>query len=103
MNALQYAKYERDVADFLKRNNVKPGCHSPKNAGAGPHFSWRACECCGSSLGGDRETYTFAMDYTSGETFDANICTDCVYYLAYAQLDDTTMMEIEESKKGATP
>jgi hypothetical protein len=103
MNKQQYADYERNIAAFLKRNAVKPGCHSPYYDEDGdtrePFFSWRRCECCRSHLGGDRETYQFACE--DGSQFDADICVDCVYYLAYGVLDDMTMLEIERSNQPA--
>lgn len=104
MNAQQYTQYQQTVADFLRKNHVKPGCHSPKSIEPNaPFFSWRPCECCSRDLAGERETYTFVMDFTSGETFEADICSDCVYYLTYDRLDDTTMMEIEDSKEQDDP
>lgn len=95
MNTTQYAAYQKAVANFLTINQVKPGCHSPVEEQSEPFFSWRACECCGSRLGGNRETYSFAPEI--GETFTADICTDCVYYLAYGQLDDMTMMDMDNA------
>ncbi len=101
MNATQYAQYEANVASFLQQNKVKPGCHGPLNQepdpGFEPFFSWQPCECCRSPLGGNRETYSFATE-PDFSTFEADICTDCVYYLAYGQLDDMAMLEIEASK-----
>ena len=115
MNAAQYAAYEVAVAAFLKSNNVKPGCCSPAGGQADsnetetpceaePFFSWRPCECCGSRLGGDRETYQFAQE--DGALFEADICVDCVYYLAYGVLDDCTMLEVDAAqpaRAAATP
>lgn len=97
MNAQQYADYEASVARFLKDNHVKPGCYGNVDSeNPEAFFSWRKCECCGSKLGGNRETYNFAHIDSSGldNTFTADICEDCVYYLAYGQLDDMTMLEI---------
>ena len=45
-----------------------------------PSFSWSACECCGSSLGGDREVAHAILD---GEIIHMDgFCVDCVMYLA---------------------
>ncbi len=103
MTRKQYAEYEAAVTSFHERNNVKLGCCSPvggqadSNEDETPHetepfFSWSPCECCGSPLGGNREHYQFARN--DGLLFEADICVDCVYYLAYGVLDDTTMAEV---------
>ncbi len=109
MNATQYAQYEAAVVSFLERNKVKPGCCSPVGGQsdsnevetpceAEPFFSWQPCGCCQSPLGGNRETYQFAVEASADwPGFEADICADCVYYLAYGQLDDMTMLEIEAS------
>jgi hypothetical protein len=107
MDTTEYAKYEASVARFLSENHVKPGCYGPAcdmEAGEEPEpfFSWSACECCGSQLGGNRETYRFVAENPAGNyaslsnpdtSFEADICTDCVYYLAYGRLDDMTMLK----------
>lgn len=95
MNAQQYADYQKRVAEFLHEHNIKPGCYGPKDCDAEPYFSWSPCPCCGSSLGGNRELYTFAVIH--GGTVSAAICTDCVYYLTYGRLDDSTMLEVERN------
>jgi len=101
MTAKQYADYEKAVADFLKRNDVKGNGpeHTEPDPGFEGFFSWRPCGCCGSGLGGTREDYIFANGHN--ETFTEAICVDCVYYLAYGQLDDSTMLEIEESERAS--
>lgn len=60
-----------------------------------PHFSWHACECCGSTLGGDRHP-AHGLD-ANGDLIHFEVCTDCLYYLNYGQLDDMTMMEMQAS------
>jgi len=103
MTAKEYKEFEASVEKFLTINKVLPGCHSPKSdtldsEPSEPYFSWQPCECCGSNLGGNREAYSFGTDYPGiAGTFDANICVNCVYYLAYGKLDDLTMLEISES------
>lgn len=95
MTKTQYADYEKAVEHFHARNNLSGACspkHSEPEPGFEPYFSWRPCECCGSHLGGDREDYTFATN--DNQIIEASICVDCVYYLAYGQLDDMTMMEM---------
>lgn len=56
-------------------------------------FSWRACDSCGSSLGGDRHP-AHGRD-RNGDLVHLSVCTDCLYYLNYGRLDDMAMLEIE--------
>lgn len=61
-------------------------------------FSWRPCDCCGAHLGGDRYR---ASGYNRKENrvqVYEEVCTDCIYYAEYGQLDDITMMELEEEE-----
>lgn len=77
------------------QGTIEPTEHETELAGE-PHFSWSACEACGSSLGGNREP---AHGRTKdGSLLHFSVCADCVYFLNYGQLDDTTMQEIEASK-----
>ena len=96
MTTSDYNKYCAAVERFLVTNLVVPGCHGPVESEG--YFSWRPCECCGSRLGGNRERYQFASGTSpqASELFEAEICTDCVQFLAYGQLDDMTMAEIVE-------
>lgn len=57
-------------------------------------FSWQSCELCGSFLGGDRFA-AHGIEGPNHEITHYNICTDCVYYVNYGQLDDMSMLEIE--------
>lgn len=93
----EYQKYQASVESFLKRNNVKAGCYSQSTLNGEPlteEFSSWPCECCSRRLAGAREQYKFACENKS--YFEANICLDCVYYLAYGQLDDMTMINIKD-------
>lgn len=94
MTKSQFVIFEANVAHFLKSNVVKSSRHGPLKPDSEPFFSGRQCECCKSTLGGNRETYSFAVE--KGETFEGDICSDCIYYLAYGTLDDLTMMEMEK-------
>jgi hypothetical protein len=97
MNKEQYAKYQKAVESFLVNNSVKPGCHGPKGEQAKPFFSRSPCECCGSETGGNRETYSFDTTLDAAP-FEADVCVDCAYYLAYERWDDTAIMEAEALK-----
>ena len=51
-----------------------------------PWFSWHACECCGSSLGGDRyEAHGLDAD---NEIVHFEVCVDCLLYLANGDLPE---------------
>jgi hypothetical protein len=95
MNKTEYAKYQTAVAHFLKANNVKDSFFGPSEETNESHFSWQCCECCRRPIAGNRETYSFAVN--QGESFTADICQDCVYYLTYDRLDDAEMALIEKS------
>jgi hypothetical protein len=121
MTKAEYARYEKRVAAFFKDEgitNLSPGkivcsnceaklhesgCCDEKcpNCGADiecmnePYFSWRPCECCGSTLGGNREVAS-AYHPESGNCFEYEICQDCIYYASYGRLDDMTMADMEE-------
>jgi len=72
-----------------------PTMHALEAAGE-PSFSWRECECCGSTLGGDRHpAHGVITDSTDNQTLHFNVCTDCLYYLNYGQLDDMTMADMK--------
>ena len=100
-----YEEYDRRVAAFLKDNYVKAGLHSPVDADGSSFFSWMACECCKRPLGGNRERYRFVVTPPIWrhafpkqiETMEADICTDCVYYLVFGKLDDMTMLDLTDT------
>lgn len=96
MTKREYSDYKAKVAAFHRQNDLRPGLSGPASDRQEPFFSWRPCDCCGSKLGGNRETYLFSGE--SHGPLEADICADCVHYLAYGRLDDATMLEIEESE-----
>jgi hypothetical protein len=89
-----YEAYQKTVAEFIERENlsfISTGTNDGEHGDVDPWFSWRPCPCCQSSLGGLRE-YLWAW---AGETrVQFEICEDCVYYLEYGRLDDTTMFRV---------
>ena len=93
MTFLEYKEYERSVAAFFEREGIEN--LSDKIECEEPYFSWRSCECCGRSLGGDRFDMS-GVHKESGEVFDYAVCTDCRYYVTYGQLDDMTMMDMNK-------
>lgn len=95
MNKKQYADYENRVAEFFEREGLN--CLTELEERGEPYFSWQPCDCCGSSLGGDRYDCN-GYNPTTKEIQDGySVCTNCLYYIAYGCLDDVTMDEIENS------
>lgn len=108
MTKEQYRKYRNAVEhnlaglSFISTGACKDcdECGLPEDPSDGdldlasePHFSWWSCDSCGSTLGGDRHPAHGRM--SDGALLHLSICTDCLYYLNYGQLDDTTMLEME--------
>jgi len=61
-----------------------------------PEFSVWPCDCCGNKLHGDRY---IADGYSQKDkcVLEFNyICWNCIYYAEYKQLDDMTMLSIED-------
>ncbi len=69
-----------------------------------PYFSWRSCECCGDTDGGNREDYiAFNIGDPEDDTeYEVAICEDCVYFNEYGRLDDTAMMAVDKDECPAT-
>ena len=51
-----------------------------------PGFSWSPCDCCGSSLGGDRHP---AHGRSKDDSLiHLDVCTDCLFYINYGDLPE---------------
>lgn len=120
--AADYAEYERAVARFWDAEGIEnlstghihcpdcgeetrdawletgtcPECGQSRECADEPYFTWSACECCGRSLGGNREHAT-GYHRRHNDIREYEICTDCAYYAEYGQLDDMTMLRIRET------
>ncbi len=71
-----------------------PGCEEcGDDEEVDPHFSHSPCNICRRQLGGDRYPAHYMDD--NDEINHLSICADCVYYLENGQLDDMTMMDIQ--------
>ena len=107
MTKQEYVEYVNTVHSFFEREGITnltgtcgenideecPACE--KIVGYEPYFSWQPCECCGTTLGGNR-IHASGYNPTTKEIYCYEICTDCEYFAEYGQLDDTTMLEIEQ-------
>jgi len=101
MNRQQYEQYERDVAAFMKSeglNCLSVAVDSGAEATSEPYFSSRQCDCCGSTLGGDRYKCSGFNPTTQEIQDDYEVCTDCVYYAAYGELGDDIMMDLDPAE-----
>jgi len=74
---------------------IECGCGNTKEMLDAPSFSWKPCDCCNSHLGGDRYHAT-GYNPSTDEIQEYEVCPDCLYYAEYGQLDDTTMMDMED-------
>lgn len=118
MSKSEYEQYEKRVDDFFRSEgieNLTPGYHrcplcqdefkdDGKCSQCGfdrdqsPSFSHSACDCCGTTMSGDREPAS-GWNPETKEIQEYSICPDCVYYATYGQLDDLTMLNIEEEEE----
>lgn len=105
MNTQQFEGAVIDACNATKHKSIAPGlcgicseCQSDYGMEPQPFytgvkdgsvfdeggFSWSDCECCGSSLGGDRfAAHGFADD---DSILHFSICVDCLLYLANGDL-----------------
>lgn len=116
MTKSEYETYKNRVDSFFRLEGIEnlstgpidcDDCNCGLEAGECPecgkdsgeinqesYFSWRPCDCCGTSLGGNREDATgYNRERNAIQSY--SVCEDCVYFAEYGQLDDTTMMEME--------
>jgi len=105
MNKSEYSEYERKVKAFFETEGItnlsqsgseeEPVCPiCEEEVGFEPYFSWRACECCGSRLGGDRY-HASGWNPKTKQAYCYEVCQDCLYYAEYGQLDDQTLLDID--------
>ena len=100
MNRKEYMEYQGRVETNLDgldcvSTGISPDCQDCPETDE-PFFAWRPCDSCDSSLGGDR--YCAHGRNKDGQVIHFDICADCMYYFNYGQLDDQSMMDIEEDK-----
>lgn len=104
-NKKQYAEYVRTVSQFIERERIHflhsspaqlPRSDQDTEDTSEPWYSGTPCECCQCKLGGMRE-YLYARYIPDNSLVQYTICTDCVYYIEYGRLDDTTMLRVERA------
>lgn len=90
-----YEEYQDRVRSFFEMENIEN--LSPIDPDWEPYFSWRNCDCCSRHLAGHRVECN-GYNYETGEIEGPfEICMDCLYFAEYGQLDDETMLNIEEN------
>ena len=91
MNKAEYKAYEEAVAQFFAREGIShlsPGEMVDE-------FSRRSCDCCRTRLAGARhEALSYNRQTQSVEVYE--VCSNCLYYDEYGQLDDLTMIMMED-------
>jgi hypothetical protein len=76
MNNEEYAILQKKIDHFFKLTELTD---LVPDIDAEPYFSWSSCDCCQSSLGGDRyEVVGYRLN--KREKNEYSICVDC--YLA---------------------
>ena len=93
MTREEYKKYQEKISHFFSDGTANM---TPEQDG-NTWFSGMHCDVCGTHKGGDRVECT-SYNPTTKETYEIAACQDCVYYCTYGQLDDMTMMDMEEEK-----
>ena len=101
MNGKEYREYQESVKGFFEKEGIAYlSVQDRDEDGDGePSFSYEYCDCCGTSLGGDRYTCNGYNPTTKKIYSDYSICSDCYYYAEYGKLDDQSMLDIEASEK----
>jgi len=91
MTKHEYKQFEDAVRLFFEREGIQQ-LGSPINED--PFFSSNCCECCRRNLAGSRWTVPAVIKNSDIDDLTYNICDDCLYYINYGVLDDTTMEEM---------
>jgi len=95
MTKQKYQDYCKKVERFFKDNdlnNLTRKHDEETEESAEEYFSWQSCDCCGTTLGGNRIEADGYSEKNGIMEFE--ICTDCEYFAEYGRLDDMTMMDI---------
>ena len=98
-----YREYEMRVRDFFRDEGITNlSTKADEEGNTEASFSWRRCDCCHRSLGGDRYECS-GWNPTAQQIQEYSVCQDCVYYAEYGKLDDTTMMNLKDDLKPEPP
>lgn len=90
MTQSEYANFETKVRLFFQREGIN------SLSGDGEEFfSWQACDCCGTPLGGTREKAS-GYNPNTNEVKEYEVCLGCLYYVAYGQLSEMILSDWPE-------
>lgn len=89
MTKEQYEAFTQAVEHFFETEQIN--CLSA--SGDESYFSHRPCECCSRPLAGDRYEASGYNPHTN-EVQIYEVCSDCLYFAEYGQLDDSTMLDM---------
>jgi hypothetical protein len=65
-----------------KINKYLDGIYNLSPTASESYFSWSSCECCGSTLGGNRYDFTGTVGKAhNNERIELSCCVDCFGYL----------------------
>lgn len=104
MTKTEYTEYEQRVKFYLGNleavsTGLCPGCaecgitEDAEEYAEEPWFSKAPCEICHGDAG-DRVSW-HGFDPETKQIMHGSCCTDCMYYLEYGRLDDSTMAEMK--------
>ena len=93
MNKEEYKDFEASVEQFFKTEGINN--LSSIDSKQGTYFSTLPCACCHRHWHGDREDANGYNPITK-EIQEYSVCIDCLYYAEYGQLDDMTMLEVNQ-------
>lgn len=98
--AADYGVYCERVRDFLEREGLDTLSTTPNvNGYEESYFTWWPCDCCRRPLGSDQYTCSGYNPATREVQEGYEVCVDCVYYIEYGQLDDSTMWCIRKDEE----
>ena len=92
MTKSEYANYESQVKRFFEKEGIT---NLSSIDDSEPYFSSSRCECCNRPLAGERQDAD-GYNPTTKEIQIYRACSDCLYYAEYGQLDDMTMLDLDE-------
>ncbi|MCI0659993.1 MAG: hypothetical protein L0220_02860 [Acidobacteria bacterium] len=93
MTKAEYTAFEERFAGFMWSEKLA----SLHSTGIGEEFSSRPCECCGSHLAGSRERMV-GLNSGGDRVGHYWVCCDCMTYAEFGQLDDLTMLSIDDER-----